>query len=73
MSPQPQFSTVREGPNRALCLKKHGEGCEHVQAFIALARRRVSVLWALLRERWIFTATPSIRDGASCAAYRGEA
>ncbi len=42
-----QTSIMREGPNRDFYLKKRGEGCKHVQAVIALARRRVSVLWAL--------------------------
>ncbi len=50
-----QTSIIREGPNRDFYLKKRGEGCKHVQAIIALARRRVSVLWALLRDRRIFT------------------
>lgn len=45
-----QTSIIREGPNRDFYLKKRGEGCKHVQAVIALARRRASVLWALLRD-----------------------
>ncbi len=36
-----QTSIIREGPNRDFYLKKRGEGCKHVQAVIALARRRV--------------------------------
>ncbi len=39
-----QTSIIKDGPNRAFHLKKRAEGCEHVQAIIALARRRVSVL-----------------------------
>lgn len=39
-----QTSTTREGPNRDFCLKKRGEGCRHIRAVIALARRRASVL-----------------------------
>jgi hypothetical protein len=35
---------MREGPNPDFYLKKRGEGCKHVQAVIALARRRASVL-----------------------------
>ena len=44
------ISALREGPNRDFYLKKRGEGLKHVQALIALARRRVDVLWALLRD-----------------------
>ncbi|MFI8193906.1 IS110 family transposase [Streptomyces sp. NPDC085946] len=50
-----QTSIIREGPNRDFYLKKRGEGCKHVQAVIALARRRASVLWALLRDNRVFT------------------
>lgn len=50
-----QTSIIREGPNRDYYLKKRAEGCKHVQAVIALARRRVNVLWALLRDNRPFT------------------
>ncbi|MGW4877654.1 IS110 family transposase [Streptomyces sp. NPDC004262] len=53
-----QTSMIREGPNRDFYLKKRSEGCRHVQAVIALARRRVSVLWALLRDDRVFTLVP---------------
>ncbi|WP_326795825.1 IS110 family transposase [Streptomyces sp. NBC_01808] len=53
-----QTSIIREGPNRDFYLKKRGEGCKHVQAVIALARRRASVLWALLRDNRAFTPAP---------------
>ncbi len=52
-----QTSIVRNGPNRDFYLKKRGEGCKHVQAIIALARRRTSVLWALLRDNRVFTSS----------------
>ncbi|TDC27461.1 IS110 family transposase [Streptomyces sp. 8K308] len=55
-----QTSIVREGSNRDFSLKKRGEGREHVQAVIALARRRASVLWALLRDIRVFTSTPPV-------------
>lgn len=55
-----QTSIIRDGPNRAFYLKKRGEGCKHVQAVIALARRRTSVLWALLRDNWAFAPAPPI-------------
>jgi transposase len=57
-----QASMMREGPNRDFYLKKRGEGVKHVQALIALARRRVDVLWALLRDNRVFPATqPAVR------------
>ncbi|MFE9613833.1 IS110 family transposase [Streptomyces sp. NPDC006012] len=53
-----QTSIIKDGPNRDFYLTKRAEGCKHVQAVIALARRRVSVLWALLRDNRIFTSDP---------------
>lgn len=49
-----QTSIVRDGPNRDFYLKKRSEGLKHTQALIALARRRVDVLWALLRDNRTF-------------------
>ncbi|AEW93738.1 MULTISPECIES: IS110 family RNA-guided transposase [Streptomycetaceae] len=59
-----QTSIIREGPNRDFYLKKRGEGCKHVQAIIALARRRASVLWALLRDGRAFTSAPPAAQAA---------
>lgn len=59
-----QTSIIREGPNRDFYLKKRGEGCKHVQAVIALARRRASVLWALLRDNRAFTPGPPVAQTA---------
>ncbi|BBJ44512.1 IS110 family transposase [Streptomyces antimycoticus] len=59
-----QTSIVRDGPNRDLYLKKRGEGCKHVQAVIALARRLVGVLWALLRDGRVFTPAPPATQAA---------
>jgi transposase len=59
-----QTSIIREGPNRDFYLKKRGEGCKHVQAVIALARRRTSVLWALLRDNRAFTSAPPVTQAA---------
>lgn len=54
-----QVAMMRDGPNRDYYLKKRSEGLRHVQAIIALARRRVDVLWALLRDNRTFqTAAP---------------
>ncbi|GAA3789086.1 hypothetical protein GCM10022206_31150 [Streptomyces chiangmaiensis] len=59
-----QTSMMREGPNRDFYLKKRGEGLKHVQAVIALARRRASVLWALLRDNRVFTPAPPVTQAA---------
>ncbi|MFI8878446.1 IS110 family RNA-guided transposase [Streptomyces sp. NPDC055243] len=59
-----QTSIIREGPNRDYYLKKRTEGCKHVQAVIALARRRVDVLWALLRDGRLFTLHPPVAQAA---------
>ncbi len=59
-----QTRIIRDGPNRDYYLKKRDEGCKHVQAVIALARRRTSVLWALLRDERAFTPTPPITQTA---------
>lgn len=53
-----QSAMMREGPNRDFYLKKRGEGVHHVQAIIALARRRVDILWALLRDDRTFQINP---------------
>ncbi|WP_432187543.1 IS110 family transposase [Streptomyces sp. Tue6028] len=59
-----QTSIIREGPNRDYYLKKRAKGCKHVQAAIALARRRVDVLWALLRDDRPFTFHPPVAQAA---------
>ncbi|MFE1988138.1 IS110 family RNA-guided transposase [Streptomyces mirabilis] len=53
-----QASIMRDGPNRDFYLKKRSEGLKHVQALIAVARRRIDVLWALLRDNRLFTPAP---------------
>ena len=53
-----QTSMMRPGPNRDYYLKKRDHGRTHSQAVIALARRRVDVLWALLRENRTWNAAP---------------
>ena len=53
---------MREGPSRDYYLKKRGQGLGHVQALIALARRRVDVLWALLRDNRPFELAPPMRE-----------
>jgi len=53
-----QTAMMREGPNRDYYLKKRAGGRTHTQALIALARRRIDVLWALLRDHRTYTAIP---------------
>jgi len=60
-----QTAMVRTGPNRAYYLKKRAHGHTHTQAVIALARRRVDVLWALLRDNRTFAAQlPALTEAA---------
>jgi hypothetical protein len=48
---QSAFSSLRTAPaSRAFYDRKRSEGKRHQQALIALARRRVNVLWAMLRD-----------------------
>jgi transposase len=44
--------------------RKRAEGKKHIQAVLALARRRVNVLWALLRDNRPYQATPPRREAA---------
>jgi transposase len=53
-----QTSMMRAGPNRDYYLKKRAHGATHTQAVIALARRRIDVLWALMRENRTWTTEP---------------
>lgn len=55
-----QTSMMRAGPNRDYYLKKRAHGASHAQAVIALARRRIDVLLALLRESRTWTASPPL-------------
>lgn len=49
---------MMRGANRDYYLKKRDHGRTHTQAVIALARRRIDVLWALLRENRTWTPAP---------------
>nr|WP_180316828.1 IS110 family transposase [Propioniciclava flava] len=40
--------------SRAFYERKRGEGKSHTQAVLALARRRINVIWAMLRDRTTF-------------------
>jgi len=48
---QSAFASLRSSPeSRAFYDRKRTKGKRHVQALIALARRRVNVVWAMLRD-----------------------
>lgn len=53
-----QTSMMRAGPSRDYYLRKREHGRTHNQAVIALARRRIDVLRALLRDNRTWTASP---------------
>ncbi len=59
-----QSAMMRPGPSRDYYLKKRAEGLIHTQALLALARRRVDVLWAMLRDRRLFTFLPPVTQAA---------
>jgi transposase len=48
---QSAFCSLRSPDSRAFYARKRREGQRHHQALIALARRRVNVLWAILHSR----------------------
>jgi transposase len=49
------------GPSRDYYQRKRAQGRKHQQALIALARRRVDVLWALLRDNRCFELSAPIK------------
>jgi transposase len=54
---QSAFASLRSSPeSRTFYDRKRREGKKHTQALIALARRRVNVLWAMLRDGATFEA-----------------
>lgn len=53
---QSAFCSLRAATSRAFYDRKRREGKRHHQAILALARRRVNVLWAMLRDRRPFEA-----------------
>ena len=56
---QSAFASLRSCPqSRAFYDRKRAEGKRHTQALIALARRRVNVLWAMLRDGTTFKYLP---------------
>ncbi|MFC3997297.1 IS110 family transposase [Nocardiopsis sediminis] len=62
---QSAFCTLQRHPtSRAFYDKKRAEGKRHHQALIALARRRVNVLYAILRDRTPYRDRPALRHVA---------
>jgi transposase len=51
---QSAFCSLNHPDSRAFYNRKRQEGKRHHQALLALARRRVNVLWAMLRHRTSF-------------------
>jgi transposase len=51
-------SIKADGPSRTFYQRKREERLIHTQALLALARRLVDVLWALLRDNRTFTPVP---------------
>jgi transposase len=57
---QSAFASLRgSSHSRAFYDRKRREGKKHTQALIALARRRVNVLWAMLRDETTFVVPPA--------------
>jgi transposase len=56
---QSAFASLRCPSSRQFYERKRREGKRHHQAIIALARRRVNVLWAMLTYRRPFDPTPN--------------
>ncbi|WP_245659827.1 IS110 family transposase [Nocardia gamkensis] len=60
-----QAARMRDPASEAFYQRKRSEGKTHVQAVLALARRRINVLWAMLRDRTPYQrGRETIRGGA---------
>lgn len=57
-------SLSTDGPNRDYYRRKRAEGKKHQKALMALARRRIDVLWALLRDDRCFTPSAPVAQAA---------
>ncbi|WP_280483879.1 IS110 family transposase [Nocardia farcinica] len=55
-----EMATRNDERSRVFYDRKRAEGKIHVQAVLALARRRSDVLWAMLRDRTQFQSNPAI-------------
>jgi len=62
------LSSLRaEGPSKVFYQRKRDENKIHTQALLALARRLVDVLWALLRDNRLYSPTPPSQVIATAA------
>lgn len=61
-------SLKTEGPSRASYQRKRTQRLVHNQALLALARRLVDVLWALLRDNRPFDTEPPSVNGVPVPA-----
>ncbi|GAA0346942.1 IS110 family transposase [Streptomyces blastmyceticus] len=58
--------SIRSDPNsRQFYDRKRAEGKRHIQAVLALARRRVNVIWALIRDGRCYQVTPPAAAAAA--------
>jgi transposase len=57
---QAAFCSLHSPDSRAFYARKRREGKRHHQALIALARRRINVLWAMLHRRQPYVAAPQL-------------
>jgi transposase len=55
---QAAFCSLHSPDSRAFYTRKRREGKRHHQALIALARRRINVLWSMLQRRQPYVAAP---------------
>jgi hypothetical protein len=62
------LSSLRtEGPSKVFYQRKRDENKVHTQALLALARRLVDVLWALLRDNRTYSPIPPSQITATAA------
>lgn len=61
------FAALNQGPSRAYYDKKRREGKRHKQAIIALARRRLDTLYAMLRDGTLYQEPGNPRGGVEHA------
>jgi len=61
---QSAFASLKTPASRAFYDRKRSEGKKHHQALLALARRRVNVLWAMLRDGTLFDQQVAITETA---------
>jgi transposase len=62
------LSSLRaEGPSKVFYQRKRDENKLHTQALLALARRMVDVLWALLRDSRLYSPIPPSQEIATAA------